>query len=193
MDLDQLKNKWQEQELQIESSTETMDKVIQFDKGLEKENLRITIMFSVTIFILGFVVLPLLKSATEQLLIGALFFLMGFQALMLWMRNLTVKKSFAEAPAIYIKSLIKKLKFNLSVTIIITPVYLILLGTIVSLYTYKLMSSFAIDLSWIVLVNGLIWAYLVGIFIYAWGMQRKKDKTIIMPMIAELKETLKSY
>ncbi len=193
MDLDQLKNKWQEQELKIESSTETMDKVIQFDKGLEKENLRITIMFSVTIFILGFVVLPLLKSATEQLLIGALFFLMGFQALMLWMRNLTVRKSFAEAPAIYIKSLIQKLKFNLSVTIIITPVYLILLGTIVSLYTYKLMSSFAIDLSWIVLVNGLIWAYLVGIFIYAWGKQRKKDKTIIMPMIDELKETLKSY
>ncbi|MDW3650043.1 MAG: hypothetical protein R8P61_23420 [Bacteroidia bacterium] len=193
MDLDQLKNKWQEQELKIESSTETMDKVIQFDKGLEKENLRITIMFSVTIFILGFVVLPLLKSATEQLLIGALFFLMGFQALMLWMRNLNVRKSFAEAPAIYIKSLIKKLKFNLSVTIIITPVYLILLGTIVSLYTYKLMSSFAIDLSWIVLVNGLIWAYLLGIFIYSWGKQRKKDKTIIMPMIDELKETLKSY
>ncbi|MEL6251653.1 MAG: hypothetical protein AAFR87_06545 [Bacteroidota bacterium] len=193
MDLDQLKNNWQEQELRLESENLGYDKIIAFDKGLEKENLSISILFAATIFFVGVFVLPLLKSTTEQLLVGALFFLMGIQGFLFWMRSLNVRKSFGETPREYIRSLIKKLKYNLSVTRVIVPLYVVLLGTIVSLYAYELLSSFDIDMVYIVIVIVLSWAYFIGIFIYGWRKQRKKDHKIIIPMIAELEETLKNY
>jgi len=193
MDLDQLKNNWQEQELEIEKDSLSYDKIIAFDKGLEKENLGISIMFSATIFFIGVFVLPILRSTTEQLLVGALFFLMAIQGFLFWMRSLNVRKSFGETPRAYIRSLIKKLKYNLSVTRFIVPIYVVLLGTIVTFYTYELLSSFDIDPVYYIVAITLTWAYLIGIFIYGWRKQRKKDQRIIIPMIAELEETLKSY
>ena len=193
MDLDQLKHNWQEQELKMEKDSLSYDKIIAFDKSLEKENLGISIMFSATIFFIGVFVLPILRSTTEQLLVGALFFLMGIQGFLFWMRNLNVRKSFGETPRAYIRSLIKKLKYNLSVTRFIVPIYVVLLGTIVTFYTYELLSSFDIDPVYYILAITLTWAYLIGIFIYGWRKQRKKDQRVIIPMITELEETLKSY
>ena len=193
MDLDQLKHNWQEQELKMEKDSLSYDKIIAFDKSLEKENLGISIMFSATIFFIGVFVLPILRSTTEQLLVGALFFLMGIQGFLFWMRNLNVRKSFGETPRAYIRSLIKKLKYNLSVTRFIVPIYVVLLGTIVTFYTYELLSSFDIDPIYYIIAITLTWAYLIGIFIYGWRKQRKKDQRVIIPMIAELEETLKSY
>ena len=193
MDLDQLKNNWQEQELKMEKDSLSYDKIIAFDKSLEKENLGISILFSATIFFIGVFVLPILRSTTEQLLVGALFFLMGIQGFLFWMRNLNVRKSFGETPRAYIRSLIKKLKYNLSVTRFIVPIYVVLLGTIVTFYTYELLSSFDIDPIYYIIAITLTWAYLIGIFIYGWRKQRKKDQRVIIPMIAELEETLKSY
>ena len=193
MDLDQLKHNWQEQELKMEKDSLSYDKIIAFDKSLEKENLGISIMFSATIFFIGVFVLPILRSTTEQLLVGALFFLMGIQGFLFWMRNLNVRKSFGETPRAYIRSLIKKLKYNLSVTRFIVPIYVVLLGTIVTFYTYELLSSFDIDPIYYIIAITLTWAYLIGIFIYGWRKQRKKDQRVIIPMITELEETLKSY
>lgn len=193
MDLDQLKNNWQEQEMSRETESLGYDKIIAFDKGLEKENLGISILFSVTIFILGFFVLPILRSTTEQMLVGALFFLMGFQALLFWMRNLNVRRSFGEAPRVYIKSLIRKLKYNLVVSRYIMPIYLVLLGTIISFYTYELMSSFEIALAYIMIAIAFTWAYLIGVFIFGRRKQIQKDQGVIIPMITELEETLQSY
>ena len=193
MDLDQLKNNWQEQEMSRETESLGYDKIIAFDKGLEKENLGISILFSLTIFILGFFLLPILRSSTEQLLVGALFFLMGFQALVFWMRNLNVRRSFGEAPRVYIKSLIRKLKYNLAVSRYIMPIYLVLLGTIISFYTYELMSSFEIALAYIMIAIAFTWAYLIGIYIFGRRKQVQKDRGVIIPMITELEEILQSY
>lgn len=193
MDLDQLKNNWQEQEMSRETESLGYDKIIAFDKGLEKENLGVSIMFSATIFILGFFLLPILRSSTEQLLVGALFFLMGFQALVFWMRNLNVRRSFGEAPRVYIKSLIRKLKYNLAVSRYIMPIYLVLLGTIISFYTYELMSSFEIALAYIMIAIAFTWAYLIGIYIFGRRKQVQKDRGVIIPMITELEEILQTY
>ena len=193
MNLDQLKNNWQEQEMSRETESLGYDKIIAFDKGLEKENLGVSIMFSLTIFILGFFLLPILRSSTEQLLVGALFFLMGFQALVFWMRNLNVRRSFGEAPRVYIKSLIRKLKYNLAVSRYIMPIYLVLLGTIISFYTYELMSSFEIALAYIMIAIAFTWAYLIGIYIFGRRKQVQKDRGVIIPMITELEEILQTY
>lgn len=193
MDLDQFKHNWQEQEMSKETESLGYDKIIAFDKGLEKENLNISIMFSATIFILGFFVLPILRSTTEQMLVGALFFLMGFQALLFWMRNLNVRRSFGETPRVYIKSLIRKLKYNLTVSRYIMPIYLVLLGTIISFYTYELMSSFEIALAYIMIAISFTWAYLIGVYIFGRRKQLQKDRGVIVPMISELEEILQTY
>lgn len=193
MDLNKLKDSWKEQELLISGENETLDKIISLDKKLEKENLYVSIAFSSTIFILGFFVFPLLKSTTSLLLVGALFFLMGIQAIALWMRNFSVKNSMTEAPATFIKHLIQKLKYNLSVTNIIMPLYLMLLGAIISFYIYDLLTGLEVSGLYILIIISLTWSFLIGIFLYAWPKQRKKDKHVIMPMIEELEEVHRNY
>ncbi|MEM6799838.1 MAG: hypothetical protein AAF696_00465 [Bacteroidota bacterium] len=193
MDLDMFKNSWQDQGLPADSEHETMDKVIALDKGLEKENLWLSIAFSVTIFILGAFVLPLLDSSVLQLLVGSLFFLMGFQALALWMRNISVKRAMGETPATFLKHLINKLNYNIMVTNLIIPAYLLILGSIMTFYIHFLFSGLEINPLYIWAIIGGIWAFFLGVFLYAWPRQRKKDREIILPMIAELKEMQRNF
>lgn len=193
MDLHNFKNSWQEQKIDLISESETLDKVMVFNKKVEKENLSLSIIFASTIFILGFAVLPILKSTTSMLLVSSLFFLMGFQALAFWMRNISVQRSISEAPRTFVGHLIKKLKYNLIVTKIIIPIYLLILGIIFSFYIYDLLSGFDVNGLYILMITGLCWSFLIGIFLYSWPKQRAKDETIIVPMIEELEEIRNAY
>lgn len=193
MDLNNLKNSWQAQALTFSSESETMDKVVQLDKKLEKENLYVSIAFASTIFVLGFAVFPLLKSTTSMLLMGALYFLMGCQAIVFWMRNFSVKNAISETPSTFINHLIKKLNYNLIVTNFLMPLYLLLLGAIISFYIYDLLAGFETSGLYILITISLCWSFLIGIFFYSWPKQRIKDQEIIIPMIKELEEMKKGY
>lgn len=192
MDLQELKNTWQGQSVPSNLEEKIWKESVAFNKALEKENAQVSYLFGGTIFFLGVVVMSFIGGNSYIMqLIAALIFCMGIQAFFLWMRNSAVSKAMSEAPIVFIDKQITKLKYNLLVTNVISPIYVLLIGGISTLYTYEILDGFSPIVVHSIL--GGMWLFFVGIFWYGWRKQRKKDVETVIPMLRELEQARAEY
>ncbi len=190
MELQELMNDWQAQNIQPELDTQILKRLNEFNDNLKKENKLMLYILPGTIYVLGFAVLPFLNSAFLMTMVAALMFLVGLQAIALVFRQINLKKSMSEKPEKYIRTQLRTLRYNLLVTNMITPVYMLILGAICSFYTINLLKDVSITMTYIAL--GITWTFLIAVFFFGWVKQRKKDKKYIIPAIEELQGHLKS-
>ncbi len=191
MDINELASAWKKEQLPNALQEKTMIEFDQLNKNIQKENTILTYLFSGTIFFLGFFVFPLLPDQNTMIACSALWFLMGFQAILFWMRNFDVKQSMIKNPKKFISSQILKLKYNLWVTNFFMPCYLILLGLISSAYIFYLFSNSSNKLTYTII--SLMWIFYITIFFFSWRKQRKKDETNIIPKINELQKIREGF
>lgn len=186
MDFDNIKNEWQQQN--IISSKEILQQVIQRDEQLKKENLIITILFSSTIFILGTFVFSLVyNNETSMFLVMGLMFLMGFQAVVFWMRNLPHNLLANKNSIEQLESMRNRLRYGLLVTNVFMPIYFIILSILIYFYIDSLPALPDSWKIWIMIPTG---TFMMTIFIYGWLKQRSKDKEEIIPLLNSIEGSL---
>lgn len=192
MNLEELKHTWQQQPLPEANQATVTDRAIAFEKKTSRENTLLSTLFGGTIFCLGAIVIPFISDQPVPMVcVALLIFLMGFQAFIFWMRNVQVKKSMADQPALFIQSQIRKLRYHLMVTNLFMPLYMGLLGMTSSVYLLEVLKPLSDSL--IFAGIGLMWGFYVWVFFYVWRKQRIKNQTEIIPLIEDLKRTLEAY
>ncbi len=183
---DQFKATWQQKAPKQPMQGDVMRKIEEWDKAIGKENLAATIAFSVTIFLLGAIVMPLIDTTLLFACITALIFLMGGQSMLLWARQFQHAQSKQEAPAVYLRSWSRKLRYHLLVARVFIPIYLLLLALISSVYCYELLAPFSTTYAWLAIGSTCLFITTVGIF----GVRRryKEDQAGVIPLIQEIEE-----
>lgn len=186
MDFDSIKNEWQQQNMN--TSKGVVEAVIKRDEKIKKENLMVTILFSSTIFTLGIFVFPLIsESQVSMFLVMGLMLLMGFQAIVFWMRNLPHNFLANKNSIEQLKSTRSRLKYNLLVTNLFMPLYFIILPTLIYFYIDNLEALPDTWKMWIMIPTGTT---MMTMFIYGWFKQRQKDKEEILPLLESVEEAL---
>lgn len=186
MDFDNIKNEWQQQN--IGSSKEVIKHVIKRDERLKKENLVVTIFCSITITILGyFVLFSVSENQISMFVVMGLMFLMGFQPIIFWMRNLPDNFMANKNSIEQLKSTRSKLKYNLLVTNIFMPIYFVVLSVLVYFYIDNLEALPDTWKIWIMIPTGV---FMMTIFIYGWFKQRRKDEEEIIPLLESVEASL---
>lgn len=187
MNINQLMNEWQQQEIPAPLAKKTMEQAQQLDKRIRKENTWLTYLLAGTIFFLMYFVFPLILNHTLVVcLFMAVIFLIGLQAMILWHRNIQADQAMVLSPTKYLTYQIKKLRYNLLVTNFFTPLYLVLLGALMSAYQYHLLQAYSITIAWGSIA--ILWLFLIVVFYFGWKKQRQKDKEEVIPLLKDLEE-----
>ncbi|MEL7341175.1 MAG: hypothetical protein AAGM67_11870 [Bacteroidota bacterium] len=192
MNLDNLQQVWQQQALPSLDIAQLSEKTQRFAKQVQKQNRKVIFTLGGTVvylLVIGGVFLREIPAAL--LMVGLVIALLIYQAVILQRRKLALERSLEAQPKAHIEQLIQKLRYNLRVSRLHMPIYGVLLGSLISIYT------------WIVLLDTPNWikALVVGgtlllmLLIFVWGMRRQyhKDQTELIPMIKELEQLAQQY
>ncbi|MEM6344416.1 MAG: hypothetical protein AAF927_11075 [Bacteroidota bacterium] len=117
-------------------------------------------------------------------LVGLVIVLLAYQTMVFRRRELAVADSLEAQPVQYLDSMIQKLRYNLRVSKLHMPIYGILLGSLIGIYTWVVLGPTS---DWIkALAIGGMLLIMAGIFV--WGMRRqgRKDRDELIPLLAEL-------
>lgn len=191
MDFNELNAQWQERKVPSELDQDILEKIKTFDSTLKKENLKLTYWLAGTIYLTGCIVFPFLKTSMSMFLMAGVWFLIGFQAIVFWLRQSTLKQSMIDQPERFINAKLSKLGYNLLVTNVFMPVYLILLGILSSLYLSNVLIGVGhVIISFVVVFNCLFYIIVFSVF---WKRQRKRDFESIAPQIKELEKIKAGY
>lgn len=185
MELNDLNMKWQETKIPSELDQSILEKMNSFESSLKKENLKLSIWLAGTIYLTGLFVFPFLETSSSMILMAGIWLLIGILAIVFWMRQSTVKRNIINKPQQYIDAKLSKLKYNLMVTNVFMPLYIILLGTLSSLYISNVLEGVDNVIVYAAIAFNCIFYILV--FLVFWKKQRKRDSESVIPQIEELK------
>jgi len=184
MTIEELSAQWQVNKVPQQLNEDFLQNLNYLDAEIKKENLKISYILSGTIYVTGIFVFPILLDSTSMLVMAALWFLIGFQAMVFWFRQAAVKKGINLQPEKFVTAKVAKLKYSLLVTNVFMPIYMFLLAVLTNLYIYNVLSSLSSTIVYSIIVgNCLFYAVL---FIIFWRKQRQKNKVEISPKIEEL-------
>ncbi len=189
MKLEEYQKSWQSQQLPTLDENNLMAQTEGLAGKISKQNRKVTFTLMGTIVYLLVIGGIFLRDNLIALgLVGLVIVLLAYQTLVLRRRELAVSDSLKEQPGKYLAEMIRKLRYNLQVSKVHMPIYGLLLGGLIAIYTWVVLGPTP---DWIkaVAVGGTL-SIMAGIFI--WGMRRqgRKDREQIMPLLAEL-ETMK--
>jgi len=191
MELNDLNMKWQETKIPSELDQSILEKMNSFESSLKKENLKLSIWLAGTIYLTGLFVFPFLETSSSMILMAGIWLLIGILAIVFWMRQSTVKRNIINKPQQYIDAKLSKLKYNLMVTNVFMPLYIILLGTLSSLYISNVLEGVDNVIVYAAIAFNCIFYILV--FLVFWKKQRKRDSESVIPQIEELKRIKAGY
>lgn len=185
MNLEQYQQTWQAQTLPDLDEKTLLRQTEEMAAVIEKQNRKVSFTLFGTIVYLLLVGGIFLRDNLFALgLVGLVIVLLAYQAIILRRRKLAVEHSLEEQPTQYLEQMINKIRYNLRVTKVHMPIYGLLLGTLIGVYTWVVLGPTA---EWIkALAIGGTLILMSGIFV--WGMRRqsKKDREQLIPLLKEL-------
>lgn len=191
MDLNELNAHWQQQRVPTALDQTIMKKIGNRDATLKKENLKLTYALAGTIYLTGFVVFPLLGTSITMFLLAGIWFLIGIQVMVFWLRQTHVRKAMPHDPQQFIQAKLARLRYSLLVTNVFMPIYLVLLGVLSSLYLFHVLEGIDYTIrTTAIVVNCLFY---VIVFFAVWKKQRARDTSSIIPHIQELESVKAGY
>lgn len=191
MYFDKLSEEWQDSKMPINLDQSTYQKMMSFEGQLQKENTKLTYWLAGTIYLTACITLPFLDSEKLMLTLGGIWFLLGVQAVLFWFRQMHIAQAIEDKPLRFIDAKLAKLQYNLLVTNLFMPLYMLLLATLSSYYMYHVLSG--VELKVVVTVIALTLLFYILVFVLSWRRQRKKDKELILPQMLALQELKAQY
>ncbi|MDX2245923.1 MAG: hypothetical protein SF052_04045 [Bacteroidia bacterium] len=186
MDFNELSAQWQQKKLPSTLDQVMFEKITHFEEQLKKENTKLSYWLAGTIYLTGMIALPFIKSETGVFPLMGIWFLVGIQTMLFWFRQTNIHKSMAGNPARFVEVKLSKLKYNLLVTNLFMPIYMILLGIFSSFYINHILEG--VDRYIVISGIGFTWLFYAMIFYITWRKQWKKDSETITPQIIELEK-----
>ncbi|MFK7922792.1 MAG: hypothetical protein AB8H47_12585 [Bacteroidia bacterium] len=192
MNLEEYQQAWQAQALPKLDETTLLQKTEGLAAGIAKQSRKVVFTLGGTVIYLIVIGGIFLRDNLLALgLVGFVVLLLIYQAVLLHRRNFSVERSLEAEPTQYLEQVIQKLRYNLQVSRIHMPIYGILLGSLISVYTWVVLGPTP---DWIkALAVGGTLLFIVVIFV--WGMRRqyRKDKAQIIPLLEDLEAMKASY
>ncbi|MEM8908344.1 MAG: hypothetical protein AAGD05_10905 [Bacteroidota bacterium] len=191
MNFKELSAKWQQEKMPPSLSRIMLTRFIEQEDQLRKENLKLSYWLAGSIYLTGFIAMPFITSEKLILILSGIWLLLTVQAMVFWFRQMHIDKAMIDHPIQFIEAKLSKLKFNLLVTNVFIPIYVLLLGLLSSCYLYIVLES--LDPKIVLFIIGLTWLFYGIVFFFSWTKQRKKDAAQIIPQIKALKKIKANY
>ncbi|GAB3332013.1 hypothetical protein GCM10027429_10950 [Marivirga atlantica] len=196
MDIDDLKNDWQQEtssSAHIEIAADSLQqKLERLRKKILKTNIFQTVVMSITMIFIACIwyVFREGRSWAFHASIVSIELLIIAMVSFFWSRTILKRElSLEQETGVFIRNSLKRLRRTIFLTKVATPVYVILLWISLMLYMYELMHS---DMKMFWIASGITTAYMLVVLIFGYRKHRKKQRKNVEPIIKELEEMLET-